>query len=398
MGRDHPFRARAYRRAAVPAAAALLLAGLCTGTIPVGGAAALSRQEFDTATVEKLDAALTKLMKEAAIPGLDVGVWIPGRGTYAKAFGVADEKTGTPMKTDLHTRIGSVTKTFTVTGLLRLVDQGKVGLDDPVSRYVAGVPGGDAITVRQLADMRSGLFDCTQDQKWLAGMRADPYRVYTPRELLDISFAHPPNFEPNAKWEYSNTNTILLGLLIEKVSGQNLSDYLEEHVFAPLKLKSTSLPTDGVIPEPYVHGYTDFTPDGSATDSSGWNPSWGWAAGAMVSNLDDLRTWSPALVDGRLLTGRTQAERLRTLPTGVPGVSYGLGILDSGGWLGHNGEIPGYESIAAQLPAEKATLVVLVSSDIDHNGKNLSSLVGNAVTSVVTPDHLWPAPVPTAPQ
>ncbi|GHI85184.1 serine hydrolase domain-containing protein [Streptomyces xanthophaeus] len=309
MGRDHPFRARAYRRAAVPAAAALLLAGLCTGTTPVGRAAALPRQEFDTATVEKLDAALTKLMKEAAIPGLNVGVWIPGRGTYAKAFGVADKKTGTPMKTDLHTRIGSVTKTFTVTGLLQLVDQGKVGLDDPVSRYVAGVPGGDAITVRQLADMRSGLFDYTQDQKWLAGMRADPYRVYTPRELLDISFAHPPNFEPNAKWEYSNTNTILLGLLIEK----------------------------------------------------------------------------------------TQAERLRTLPTGVPGISYGLGILDSGGWLGHNGEIPGYESMAAQLPAEKATLVVLVSSDIDHNGKNLSSLVGNAVTSIVTPDHLWPAPVPTAP-
>ncbi|WP_374774760.1 hypothetical protein OG756_19300 [Streptomyces sp. NBC_01310] len=95
---------------------------------------------------------------------------------------------------------------------------------------------------------------------------------------------------------------------------------------------------------------------------------------------------------------KTQAERLRTLPTGFPEISYGLGILNTNGWLGHNGEIPGYESIAAQLPAEKASLVVLVTSDVDYNGKNLSSLVGNAVTSIVTPDHLWPAPVPTAPE
>ncbi len=94
----------------------------------------------------------------------------------------------------------------------------------------------------------------------------------------------------------------------------------------------------------------------------------------------------------------TQTERLRTLPTGIPGISYGLGILDTNGWLGHNGDITGYESIAAQLPAEKASLVVLVHSDIDYEGKNLSSLVGNAVTSIVTPDHLWPAPVPTDPE
>ncbi|MEU9085678.1 hypothetical protein [Streptomyces sp. NPDC048357] len=126
--------------------------------------------------------------------------------------------------------------------------------------------------------------------------------------------------------------------------------------------------------------------------------SWGWAAGASVSDLDDLRTWVPALVDGRLLTGKTQEQRLRTLPAGFPGISYGLGILDTNGRLGHNGEIPGYESIAAQLPADNASLVVLVTSDIDHDGKNLSSLVGNAVTSVVTPGHLWPAPVPTGPE
>lgn len=386
-------RGRRIRRAGAPAAVALLLAALCAGT---GSASASVRADFDPATVRKLDAAITKVMEQTGMPGLNIGLWIPGRGVYEKSFGVADRQTGTPMKSDLYTRIGSVTKTFTVTGVLQLVDQGKVGLDDPISRYVSGVPGGDSITVRQLADMRSGLFDYTKDEKWLAGLRADPHRAYTPRQLVDVGFGHPANFEPGAKWEYSNTNTVLLGMLVEKVSGQGLADYLREHVFAPLKLNDTSLPDDGAMPDPHAHGYTDFTPKGTVADATNWNPSWAWAAGGVVSDLDDLHTWAPALADGRLLTPRTQAERLRTLPVGVvPGASYGLGILDFNGWLGHNGELPGYETIAAQLPAEKATLVVLVNSDIDLQGKNLSSLIGNAVTSIVTPDHLWPAPVAT---
>ncbi|MFD7082088.1 serine hydrolase domain-containing protein [Streptomyces sp. NPDC059918] len=384
-------RGRRVRRAGTPAAVAVLLAALCAGT---GSASASVRADFDPATVRKLDAAITKIMKQTGMPGLNIGLWMPGRGVYEKSFGVADKKTGTPMKSDLYTRVGSVTKTFTVTGVLQLVDQGKAGLDDPISRYVSGVPGGDSITLRQLADMRSGLFDYTADEKWLAGVRADPHRTYTPRQLVHIGFSHPPDFKPGAKWEYSNTNTILLGMLIEKVSGQSLDDYLREHVFAPLKLNDTSLPTDSAVPDPHAHGYTNFTPKGTVADATNWNPSWAWAAGGIISGLDDLRRWAPALADGRLLTPETQAERLRTLPVGaVPGASYGLGILDFNGWLGHNGELPGYETIAAQLPAEKATLVVLVNSDFDYRGKNLSSMIGNAVTSIVTPDHLWPAPV-----
>ncbi|MFF3859639.1 serine hydrolase domain-containing protein [Streptomyces sp. NPDC002209] len=397
MGRYRPFRGPRLRRTAVPAAVALLLAALCGGTGPDRPAVGSVREDFDPATVQKLDAAIAKIMKQTGMPGLNIGLWMPGRGVYEKSFGVADRQTGTPMKSDLYSRIGSVTKTFTVTGVLQLVDQGKAGLDDPISRYVSGVPGGEAVTLRQLADMRSGLFDYTADEKWLAGVRADPHRAYTPRQLVDVAFRHPPNFKPGAKWEYSNTNTVLLGMLIEKVSGQSLGDYLREHVFAPLELDDTSLPGDGAMPDPHAHGYTDFTPKGTVADATNWNPSWAWAAGGIVSDLDDLHTWAPALADGRLLTKKTQAERLRTLPIGVvPGASYGLGILDFNGWLGHNGELPGYETIAAQLPAEKATMVVLVNSDIDYRGKNLSGLIGNAVTSIVTPDHLWPAPVGTA--
>ncbi|MGO4456557.1 serine hydrolase domain-containing protein [Streptomyces sp. M-16] len=306
-----------------------------------------------------------------------------GDDDYVRAFGTSDKTTGTPVKTDMHTRIGSVTKPFTVTGVLQLVDDGKVRLDAPISTYLDGVPGGDRITVRQLADMRSGLYNYTEDPRWLAVFKADPYRAWTPQQLLDIAFRHPAKFPPGARWEYSNTNTVLLGLLVEKISGQPLHTYLQQHVFAPAGMDATSLPTGAEITGPYVHGHTNFTPDGATVDASGWDPSWGWAAGAMISTIDDLHTWVPAMVSGRLPDGdrllgpAVQAQRLRMLPPGHPGLGYGLGIADFAGWIGHNGELPGYETIAVRLPQDRATLVIVVNSDIDGKFGNLSSLIAN---------------------
>ncbi|MFD8984950.1 serine hydrolase domain-containing protein [Streptomyces sp. NPDC059564] len=400
---------RRTRRAGAPAAcaAALLLALTGTGAAPAdfpagppGGlvaATAAVRSDLGPGTVRRLDAAIAAVMAKARIPGVNVGVWLPGRGEYVKAFGVADLRTGTPMKTDMYSRVGSVTKTFTVTAVLQLVDQGKAGLDDPISKYVDGVPGGEHVTVRQLAAMRSGLYNYTEDRNFLDSLRADPHRSYTPRQILGYAFAHPPNFAPDAKWQYSNTNTVLLGLLVEKVSGQPLAGYLREHVFAPLKLSATSLPSampcGSAFPEPHAHGYTTFSPHGGIADATDWNPSWGWAAGAAISDLEDLHAWVPALVGGKLLKPATQAQRLRTGPTGVPGISYGLGIADFDGWIGHNGDLPGYETIAAGLPGGKATLVILINSDADRGG-SLSSQVAHAVTEIVTPDHVWSAPAP----
>ncbi|MFB0629359.1 serine hydrolase domain-containing protein [Streptomyces sp. AB3(2024)] len=398
------------RRAVAPAAcaAALLLALAGTGTAQAPApapaapvtATAPARDAFDPATVHRLDAAITAVMKKTGAPGVTVGLWIPGRGAYVKAFGVSDTRTRAPVKTDMYTRIGSVTKTFTVTGVLQLVDRGEVGLDEPISAYVDGVPGGEHITVRQLAGMRSGLNDYTEDPEFLDALRADPHRAFTPREVLGYAFAHPPNFAPDAKWQYSNTNTVLLGLLVEKVSGQPLAGYLREHVLDPVKLSATALPSGSEFPEPHARGYTDFSPGGAVTDATDWNPSWGWAAGAMTSDLEDLRAWVPALVGGKLLDPATQAQRMRLRPTGVPDVSYGLGIAEFSGWVGHNGELPGYETIAVGLPgnegALRGTLVVLVNSDIDRGG-SLSGQVARAVTTIVTPEHVWgpPAPAPT---
>lgn len=131
----------------------------------------------------------------AAIPGAIVGVWGPD-GDYVKAFGVADKSTGAPMETDFYHRIGSVTKTFTVTGLLQLVDEDKVALDDPISKYVEGVPAGDQITLRQLARMQSGLPNYTANKDFQQALLSDPMRAFTPQELLGYAFTQPASFPP----------------------------------------------------------------------------------------------------------------------------------------------------------------------------------------------------------
>ena len=163
---------------------------------------------------------------------------------------------------DFYSRIGSETKTFTITAVLQLADQRRIGLDDAIGRYLDGVPGGDAITVRQLAGMRSGLANYTETQGFRDAITADPHREYYPAELLGFAFAEPPVFPPGEGLQYSNTNTILLGLLVEKISGMRLGDYLRENVLAPLRLSHTSFPSGAEFPAPHAQGYTELADDG----------------------------------------------------------------------------------------------------------------------------------------
>ncbi|MFD4791250.1 serine hydrolase domain-containing protein [Streptomyces sp. NPDC058459] len=350
----------------------------------------------------QIDDAVRRVMREADVPGVTVGVWTPDKGSHVRSFGVADRSDRRPMSPDLYMRIGSETKTFTVTALLQLVDQGKVGLDDPIGKYVDGVPNGDRITLRQLAGMRSGLFNYSEDPDFVKALTSDPRRSFTPRQLLDYAFEHPVRFQPGAEFSYCNTNLILLGLVVEQRGGQPLGDYIQQHVLDPAGMTRTSFPDGAEFPKPHAQGYTDQTADGKVEETAGWNPSWGWAAGAMISDLEDLRTWSRTVATGRfpdgeqLVSPATQRERLTTRPTGFPGAGYGLGIFDVHGWIGHNGSLPGYESLTVYLPSARASLVVLLNTDITHDGQEPSTLFGKAVTEIVSPEHVYELPAQNA--
>jgi D-alanyl-D-alanine carboxypeptidase len=342
----------------------------------------------------QLDRAVQQVLKSTHTPGVTVGLWAPGKGSYVKAFGTADTATNAPMSPRFNMRVGSVTKTFTVTALLHLVDQGRVSLDDPISRYVHGVPNGHRITLRHLAEMRSGLFNYLNDDDFAKDFLADTSRTFTNEEMLAYAFKHPVS-PAGRQYEYSNTNTILLSMVVEKVTGQSFDRYLTRHVLKPAHLEHTFMPKGTEFPGPHAHGYTDQTADGSIADSTNWAPP-GGASGVMISNLHDLRSWASTLANGTLLSRATQAERLKMLPTGLKGVRYGLGIFDVRGWIGHNGSLPGYQTLMVYLPKAKATLVLHTTSDVRFEGKSLSTKFAKAITDIVTPKNVYDIPIPTS--
>ena len=275
--------------------------------------------------------------------------------------------------------------------MLQLVDEGKVGLDDPIAKYVDKVPGGDKITLRQLARMQSGLFNYSMSLVFNRDLEADPRRRYSTQQLLDYAFAQPPNFPAGQGYEYSNTNAVLLGQVVEKVSGQSLPAFVREHITEPLGLKHSSFPDTSTIPDPHAQGYTQLTPTGPLIDSTDWSPSWASWAGAMISTLEDLRIWVPALATGKLLTPATQQQRLQTvaMPPVPDDIRYGLGIFDAHGWIGHNGSIPGYQTLAIYSPAEQTTVVALLNTDVAKQPAQPSTLFGTAITKVISPDHVF---------
>ena len=187
-----------------------------------------------------LDAAVASAYSRISAPGLAVGVWMPGAEPYFAARGVADPVSGAAMTGDEHFRIGSITKTFTVTAILQLADEGRLSLDDPVGRYLPFVPGGDRITLRMLANMTSGLTSYTADEAWVRQMISDPSRAYSPRELVDVAVRQSTKAPPGEKWEYVNTNTVLLGLVIEAITGRPVAEFFRERLFKPLGLENTS--------------------------------------------------------------------------------------------------------------------------------------------------------------
>ncbi len=258
------------------------------------------------------------------------------------------------MQVDNHFRVGSITKTFTVTAILQLADAKKLRLDDAVSKYLPFVPNGETITLRMLANMTSGLYPYTFDKAWVQELLKNPDRVWKPRELVDVAFKHPMDFKPGTQWEYCNTNTVLLSMVIEQVTGQKAAEVFKQLIFKPLGLSNTSWPTTSGMPKPYAHGYSEQTLNGKQADVTFLNPSWAWGVGNLISTLADLKIYAKAIATGeKLISKEMQKQRLTwvTLPPNTATKKYGLGIGSGFGWLGHTGELPGYNVTMYTCPA-----------------------------------------------
>ncbi|WP_082345482.1 serine hydrolase [Kitasatospora sp. MY 5-36] len=294
-----------------------------------------------------------------------------GNGVWRGASGVSDLATGAPVRADGRFRVGSVTKVFVSTTVLQLVGEGRIGLDEPVERYLPGlVPNGDHITVRQLLSHRSGLWDSTNEKggvfpdwtdaavvrNWLD--QGGLTRQITPAQVVASSVAHTPDFPPGTGYGYSNVNYTLLGMIIEKVTGHAYAQEVTARILRPLGLTDTYFPgTATGIRGPHAHGYWT-VPEGpgpadhSDRDVTVASVTWANAAGEVISTLGDLNRFDKALQGGRLLPPALLKEMNTTTPIevdGTPtGLGYGLGMaswqLSCGPIYGHNGSVSGYSS------------------------------------------------------
>lgn len=325
-------------------------------------AASIRAREKTPPFVAKLKPLLEAAMKQLQDPGAIILADLPGEGEWEAALGTSTMTGSTPINRRSYMRIGSITKTFVATVILQFYDEGKLKLDDPVGKYLPEVPNGNQITLRELLNMTSGLFNYTEDTDFVQAVVANPERVWTPQELLAFAFKHPPYFPPGGGWHYSNTNYIVLGLLIERISHQPAERVIWQQIFRPLRMFTTNLPprSSAAIPDPHPHGYAPLTSTGPFLDATGWNASWGWTAGAAFSTLHDLEIWARALAIGTLLRPETQKERLQWIPVNAA-TGYGLGIANFGGLIGHDGEVPGFQSFMGYIPETREKIIVLTN-------------------------------------
>lgn len=372
-------------RLAVAVTALVLLAGSCSSdskqsssTTTTGGSATAKLLPIDNAT---LQATVETAVKELLVPGAVVVLRTPN-GDFTTTYGTTTLDGPAAVALTDHLRIGSITKTWTATVILQEVQEGKLALEDPVSKYRPDVPNGDKITITQLLSMRSGLYNYSESLEFNQTLDDESQKVWTTQELLDIAYKNPPYFPPGTGFHYSNTNTILLGLIAEQLGGQSLARLFQDRLLTPLAMKDTVYPDSisNTIPDPYSHGYmygsnvltlNPLPPEMQAAARAGTlkpndftndNPSWTGAAGQGISTANDLVKWAQALVGGTLLDPDLQAKRLASVQLPDPAkpgpIEYGLGIAKFGNLYGHTGELPGFSSFMGYDPDNRVTLVV----------------------------------------
>lgn len=366
-------------------------AGSKLRSAPVSSSPGLDRQ----ALRQSLD-----VIHEAGMYGTYSGVR-DGHARWNGASGVADVPTGRPVSPRMLHRVGSITKAFTSVAILQQVERGRIDLDAPVTRYLPGlIPGerGQKVTVRMLLNHTSGIGDYIAGafpsfvQGSTASLDDNRFRTFSPEELVGFGLKAVPTGEPGQKWSYSNTNYIIAGLLLEKVTGTAAEPYITQHVIHKAGLRDTSFPRTPLIPGPHSKAYESFYGlIDPPRDYSVYNMSWAGTAGAVVSTMDDLNRFYRALLGGRLLAPAQLAQMQTTVPvTDADGnlvMNYGLGIyaqdLPCGRFWGHDGAVWGMGTITLSSPDGRRQfsigLNLMKYERFDQNGHLLPSPINAAL-------------------
>ncbi|UHA76014.1 beta-lactamase family protein [Paenibacillus sp. 481] len=332
----------------------------------------------------ELNRTIVQALKEGVAKGIPGVLFVTNKDGVAQHYtsGSANLFSERSMKTDFHFRIGSITKTFVSVTLLQLVGEGKLSLDDSVEKWLPGLVQGNGykgsdITVRQVLNHSSGIASYT-DEAFMKKLYENRFKSFTSEELVKVGIQQKPLFAPGAKSSYSNTNYIIAGMIIEKVTGQSSAEQIKQRIIEPLKLKNTSVPGSVTkLPEPHARGYYQHKAGGPLEDFTELNVTAASTSGGMISTADDLNRFITAVINGKLLKPEQMKELQHTLPLPEAGGSYGLGIIETqlpnGVKLwGHAGGIQGFRTYT------------FVTSDGKHAATMSINYHGNDLNAVMT--------------
>ena len=331
---------------------------LCIPASPVR-----AQQSNDAAIVARIDSLAKDYMTLKKAPAVSIAV-VRGKDTLVmKGYGLASREANRPATASTIYRIGSITKQFTAAGIMREVEQGKIMLDDPITKYLPDVPThGQRITVRNLLTHTSGVHNYTDKPEWAKRWGEE----MTPRQIVAFVDKDTLDFAPGTKYSYSNTGYVLLGMILEKVTGQPYATYLQKQFFTPLGLTQTSYCADKPKDSQFAEGYA--ATSGAVKPAEYLNITQPFSAGALCSTVRDLVRWQRALLDGRVVGARSYSlmTTADTLNNGSK-INYGFGLVPGqlGGkrTIGHSGGINGFTTYGLYMPDENLNVVVLTNSD-----------------------------------
>lgn len=302
-----------------------------------------------------------------------------GTDVYTGAFG--DSMTGVPATSNMHFRNGALAFTYMSTLLLEFVDRKKVTLETKLSAYFPDLPNARRITLRDLSQMTSGYADYVYQPETIHGLYRNPFRQWSPEELIHIGLSKPMQFAPGTNWGYSHTNYVILGRVLEKIAGMPLADAIRQYVLKPMGLKQTGASSTPAIPEPALHAFSSERREELGIKSgvpfyeeaTFWSPSWTTIQGAIeTTDISDLSRSIEAVAVGKVLSRASSAAQIAPSLVGFghaqPGCkacranskdfNYGLGVINAGPWISQSLGFAGASGIVGYLPAQKLTIAV----------------------------------------
>ena len=319
------------------------------------------------------------MLSESGVPSVSIAVVKDGNLAYAKAYGLADIESHRPATTSMIYSIGSISKQFTAASILLLAEEGKLSLDDPVGRWLPELTRGNEVTIRQVLSMTSGYQDYWPQDYVMPSMM----KPASPEEILKGWAQKPLDFEPGTKWQYSNTNYVAAGVIVQRLSEMSVLDFLHRRIFDPLGMKSVFDCDSSVLPDGAPARYHRYGL-GPARPAPKEGKGWLFAAGELAMTASDLAKWDISMIDQAILKPQSyrEMERADLLKSGASS-QYGLGIgvrlVNGRRTLAHGGEVSGFTAENAVYPDDRAAVIVLTNMDANRAAVNLANKIGEII-------------------